>query len=126
MKKNFKYTVYVNGSPEKNFDSTIDAEDFIKSISKTNNDITCWDNENECEFHFFNDSVIFDEVYPIGELTRNLKIYRFNYKILAQVFDKNQNGELVNTTTRNFMLTKSFPNYRQLVEKAKKHFEFAQ
>lgn len=120
-----KYTVYVNEAPVKHFDNPIDAEDFTKSFPE-NMEITVWDNENECEFYFRQDSVIFHEKKQFGDITREMWIYRFDYKIQASVMEKCQDSGEPIWYKRNFMLTKTFPTYRQLVEKAKKHFDFAE
>lgn len=120
-----KYTVYVNNYPIKDFDNTIDAEDFTKTLPN-NVDINVWDNENDCEFYFSQDSVIFHEKKQFGDVTREMWIYRFNHKIQASVMEKYKDSGETKWIKRNFMLTKSFPTYRQLVEKAKKHFGFAE
>lgn len=78
-------------------------------------DVTVWDNENECEFYFYQDSVIFHDKKQFGDITREMWIYRFNYKIQADVKETSQDSGEPKWIKRNFMLTKSFLTYRQLI-----------
>lgn len=120
-----KYTVFIDDMPSKHFDNPIEAEDYTRTLPK-NTDFTVWDNVNECEYSFYQDSMIFESTKQIGDITRQLVIYRYNYKIKAIATDTCKNWEEPKVSSRNFMLTKTFPKYIQLVEKAKKHFGFVE
>ena len=120
-----KYTVYIDGMPSKSFDKSYEAEDFTKTLPE-NTDFTVWDNENDCEFNFFQDSVIFHETKDFGDVIREMRIYRFHHKIQASVMETDKESGDIKWYKRNWMLTKTFTKYAQLVEKAKKHFDFAE
>jgi len=119
---NKRFTIYINEMPSKSFNLEMDAEDFTRSLPD-NTDFTVWDNEFDCEYSFFEEDVLFNDTKKIDDVTKKLVIYRYKDKIKALYTDSSNESKV---TYRSFMFTKTFTTYRQLVEKAKKHFGFAE